>query len=68
MIIEGKYFYCSQGFFNLSFRCSRWGKERERREKEMDELKPLIDILEKRLANKEFTSNAPKEIVQKERS
>ncbi len=43
------------------------GKEQKRLEKEIVELKKYTGNLEKKLTNKEFIKNAPKEIIEKEK-
>jgi valyl-tRNA synthetase len=45
-----------------------FAKEKERLQKEIDQIEPYIVQLEKKLANKQFVDNAPAEIVENERA
>ena len=52
---------CLEGLIDLD-------KERERLEKEIKRLEGSLIGIEKKLANKKFVNNAPKEVVEKEKT
>jgi len=44
-----------------------FSKEKERIQKEIDAVAPYVGSVEKKLSNKEFVKNAPKEVVEGEK-
>jgi valyl-tRNA synthetase len=70
-ILEKDFFirHLSSGRLGISFKgIINISEEKEKRKKELEKLKGILEEVEKRLKNEEFLMKAPKEVIERERA